>query len=70
MAEAVSSQPLTMEAQVHSQASQNGICGGQSGSGTGFFPVSMILSVLYTHISSQHLTALVYETFIHDENDY
>jgi hypothetical protein len=34
------------------------------------FPVSMILSVLYTHISSQHLTALVFETFIHDHNDY
>ena len=36
MAEAVSSQSVTMEAQVHSHASQYGIYDGQSGSGTGF----------------------------------
>ena len=36
MAEAVSSQPVTVEAQAHSQVSQYGIFGGQSGSRTGF----------------------------------
>jgi len=36
MAEAVSSRPVAVEAQVHSHASQYGIYGGQSGSGTGF----------------------------------
>jgi hypothetical protein len=36
MAEAVGSQSVTMEAQVHSHANQYGICGGQSGSGRGF----------------------------------
>jgi hypothetical protein len=35
MAQAVSCQPLTVEANVRAQVSPSGICGGQSGAGTG-----------------------------------
>jgi hypothetical protein len=38
IAQAVSRRPSTAEAVVRSQASPCGICGGQSGTGTGFFP--------------------------------
>jgi hypothetical protein len=38
MAQAVSLRPLTAEARVRSRVSQCGICGGQSGNGTGFSP--------------------------------
>jgi hypothetical protein len=53
MAQAVSQRPFTVEAQVRSRVSPCGICGGQSGTGTGFslvlwfFPVSFIPPVLY-----------------------
>jgi hypothetical protein len=36
MAQAVSRWPLTMDAQVRSRLNPCGICGGQSGPGTGF----------------------------------
>jgi hypothetical protein len=38
MAQAVSRRPLTTEARVQSRISPCGICGGQSGTGTGFSP--------------------------------
>jgi hypothetical protein len=38
MAQAVSRRPLTAEARIRSQFSPCGICSGQSGTGTGFFP--------------------------------
>jgi hypothetical protein len=38
MAQAVSRRSLTAEARVRSRVSQFGICGGQSGTGTGFSP--------------------------------
>jgi hypothetical protein len=38
MAQAVSHRPLTAEARVRSQVSPCGVCGGQSGTGTGFSP--------------------------------
>jgi hypothetical protein len=38
MTQAVSRRPLTAEARVRSRFSPCGICGGQSGPGTGFFP--------------------------------
>jgi hypothetical protein len=40
MAQAVSRRPLTAEARVRSRISPFGICGGQSGTGTGFSPPS------------------------------
>jgi hypothetical protein len=53
MAEVISSQPVNMEAQVHFQASQYGICGGQSGSGTGFSLEHDIVSALYLYFFSE-----------------
>jgi hypothetical protein len=54
---AVSRRPLTAEARVRSRVSPYGICGGQSGSGTGISPDFLVFSchfivALHTHISS------------------
>jgi hypothetical protein len=38
MAQVVSRQPLTAEARVRARVNPCGICGGQSGTGTGFSP--------------------------------
>jgi hypothetical protein len=53
MAQAVSRRPLTAEARFRSRVSPCGICGGQSGTGTGFFPVyiGFPLSVSYHQCS-------------------
>jgi hypothetical protein len=42
MAQAVSRRPLTAEARVRSRVSPCGICGGQSGIGTGFSPSTSV----------------------------
>jgi hypothetical protein len=42
MAQAVSRRPPTAEAWVRSLVSPRGICGGQSGTGTGFSPSSSV----------------------------
>jgi hypothetical protein len=42
MAQAVSRRPLTAEARVRSRVGPCGICGGQSGTGTGFSPSTLV----------------------------
>jgi hypothetical protein len=42
MAQAVSRRPLTTEARVRSRVSPCGICGGHSGTGTGFSPTTSV----------------------------
>jgi hypothetical protein len=56
MAQAVSRRPLTAESQVRARVNPCGICGGQSGTGTGFSQSSSVLLcqyhstvVLHTH---------------------
>jgi hypothetical protein len=58
MAQAVSRWPLTMEAQVQSEASPHEICGGQSGTRTSF---SSSTSVFFCHYHSTNASyALIY----------
>jgi hypothetical protein len=47
MAQAVSRRPLTAEARVRGRLDPCGICGGQSGIGTGFSPSSSVFSCHY-----------------------
>jgi hypothetical protein len=53
MAQAVSRRPLTAEARVRSRVCPSGICGEQSGTGTGFFPeyFGFPLSILFHRCS-------------------
>jgi hypothetical protein len=47
MAQAVSRRPLTAEARVQSRVSPCRICGGQSGTGTGFSPSTSVFPCQY-----------------------
>jgi hypothetical protein len=42
MAQAVSRRPLTAESRVRSRVNPCGMCGGQSGTGTGFSPSTLV----------------------------
>jgi hypothetical protein len=54
MAQAVSCWPLTMEACVRAQVIPCGICGGLSGTGTGFAPSSSVLPCQYHSTMALH----------------
>jgi hypothetical protein len=47
MAQVVSRRPLTAEARVRARVNPCGICGAQSGTGTGFSPSSSVLPCQY-----------------------
>jgi hypothetical protein len=47
MTQVVSRRPLTAEAQVRARVNPCGICGGQSGTGTGFCPSSSVFPCQY-----------------------
>jgi hypothetical protein len=52
MAQAVSRQPLTVEARVRSLVSPCGIRGGQSGIGTGFYPSNSVSTYQFHSIGA------------------
>jgi hypothetical protein len=47
MAQVVSRRPLTAEARFRARANPRGICGGQSGTGTGLSPSSSVFPCQY-----------------------
>jgi hypothetical protein len=47
MAQVVSRRPVTAEALVRARVNPRGICGGQSGTGTGFSPSSSVFPCRY-----------------------
>jgi hypothetical protein len=62
MAQAVSSQPLTVEVQVRAWVSPHGFCGGQSGTETGFSPSSLVFPCHYHSIMALHTVIGWYHT--------
>jgi hypothetical protein len=47
MAQVVSRRPLTAEARIRFRVNPRGICGGQSGTRTGFYPSSSVFPCQY-----------------------
>jgi hypothetical protein len=59
MAQVISRRPLTAESRVRARVNPCGICGGQSGTGTGFPPSSSVfpLSIYHSTVALQtHIT--------------
>jgi hypothetical protein len=54
MAQAVSRRPLTAKARVRARIGPCGVCGGQSGSGTGFSTSSSVFSCQYHSTVAAH----------------
>jgi hypothetical protein len=54
MAQAVSRRPLTAEARIRARNSLCGICDGQSGTGTGFSPLSLVVPCKYHSSMAVH----------------
>jgi hypothetical protein len=52
MAQAVSRRSLTAEARFRSRVSPSGICGGQSGTGTGFPPITSVFPCQFYSIGA------------------
>jgi hypothetical protein len=52
MSQAVSRRPLTVETRVQSRVSPCGICGGQSGTGTGFSPSTSVFPCQFNSIGA------------------
>jgi hypothetical protein len=68
MAQAVSRRPLTAEARVQSRVSPCGLCGGQSGIGTDFFPPSTSVSPCQFHSTRAPLQGKTKKLIIFHQN--
>jgi hypothetical protein len=64
MAQAVSRRPLTADSRVRAQVNPCGICVGQSGTGTGFSPSSLVSPVSIIPPSFSILTYLGDEQYV------
>jgi hypothetical protein len=73
MAQAVSRRPLTAEARVRSRVSPCGICGGQSGTGTGFSPSTLVFLVnfippmLHAPLQGRRKKQIIFITRLHNK---
>jgi hypothetical protein len=64
MAQAVTRRPLTAEARVRGRVNPCGSCGGQSGTGTGYFPSSSVSLVNITPPSLSKLISSADEQYV------